>query len=459
MHCFIGIQEYFLHRLACDDQQNANYRSLIEGQNYLSSGWIGQIMHTLPDDEHIILRAPVRFSQTISSQHNVELTLQRLDGRVVHVHCDCMANKGKCCSHTAGVLYKIKYAVTHGLTGVSCTDKLCAWNQSTLKNVIPDTVENIQGPAHAPKKNMSVTSLAFETDADVIQHFSSPELAGLAMIPGSILHHVLTAQPQMKTTDPQTELPKEHAQCADLKCTLCNVVFETHVKCGEGQREKIELKSRGQDGQFWLDQRKVRITSSEASDVPKKTDPSKWVERKLNAVFGGCAATRYGQSAEPLARKWFEETTGQTVETTGLIVHENENWLGASLDGIIDANTILEIKCPTAKKLEAHDGSLQKMIESNKYDVKYANGKYILKETASGLGYYYQVQIAMHCAKKTNCKFLVWTPNKQVIVDVPYNQRWTEEHICHLKVVYFEHLLPAIATRISHGVMTVCGLK
>ena len=124
MHCFIGIQEYFLHRLAPDDQQNANYRSLIEGQNYLSSGWIGQIglLHTLPDEEH---RAPVRFSQTINRQHNVELTLQRLDGRVVNVYCDCMAKKGKCCSHTAGVpgsctapKYSIQFSI-HPLTWVS----------------------------------------------------------------------------------------------------------------------------------------------------------------------------------------------------------------------------------------------------------------------------------------------------------------------------------------------------
>lgn len=454
--CFVVIQEYFLHRLASDDQQNSNYRSLIEGQNYLSSGWVGEILHTLPDDEHIVLKGLVRFSQTINSNHNVELTLQRKDGKVVDVQCDCMANRGRCCSHTAGLLYKMKDAMTRGFTGTACTDQLCAWNQSTWKNVVPDTIENLQGPDHAQRKSMKVTTMAFETDADVVQHFSSPELVGLAMVPGSILHHVFTAQPQKKA---QYELPKEHAQCADHKCQLCNVVFDTYVKCGKDQRETIETKTKGQDSQFWLDQRKVRITSSEASEVPKKTDPGNWVERKLNAAFVGCAATRYGQSSEPLARKWFEGTTGQTVETTGLIVHENENWLGASLDGVIDTDTILEIKCPTPKKLEAHDGNLKKMIESNKYDVRHVNGMYVLRETASGLGYYYQVQVAMYCAKKTNCKFLVWTPNEQIILDVPYNQQWTEEHIGHLKKVYFEHLLPAIATRIGHGVMTVCGLK
>ena len=37
------------------------------------------------------------------------------------------------------------------------------------------------------------------------------------------------------------------------------------------------------------------------------------------------------------------------------------------------------------------------MIESNTYDVKESDGKYILRETTSGIGFY-QVQVAMHCA-------------------------------------------------------------
>ena len=38
---------------------NANYKSLIEGQNDLSCRWVGQILHTLPDDEHVIVKVPL----------------------------------------------------------------------------------------------------------------------------------------------------------------------------------------------------------------------------------------------------------------------------------------------------------------------------------------------------------------------------------------------------------------
>ena len=53
-----GIQHYFINHLACE-LQNLKYRALIEGQNYMSSGWIGQILHTIAD-ELITLRLRMR---------------------------------------------------------------------------------------------------------------------------------------------------------------------------------------------------------------------------------------------------------------------------------------------------------------------------------------------------------------------------------------------------------------
>ena len=130
--------------------------------------------------------------------------------------------------------------------------------------------------------------------------------------------------------------------------------------------------------------------------MTKKVNPPNWVERKSMAASLGMQRSHMVKhlSRWP-ARQWFEETTGLSVETAGVIVHEQEKWPGASLDGIIDKDTILEIKCPTDKKLEAHNGSLMQLIDSNKY-VRIINRQYVLRETASGLGFYYQVRLAMH---------------------------------------------------------------
>lgn len=185
-----------------------------------------------------------------------------------------MARRGKCCSHTAGLLYKIKDASARGFTGLACIDRACAWNQSTCDSVVPETVENMQTQHSGPRKCMNVISTAFDTDDKVIAHFSAPDMVGLSMVPGTILHHVLTAQPQTHTAHTEIGPPKEHTMCAEQKCTLCNTTFQNHVKCGEQDRQRLQTETKGQNSQLWLDQRKIRITSSEASDVPKKADPT-----------------------------------------------------------------------------------------------------------------------------------------------------------------------------------------
>ena len=70
----------------------------------MSSGWIGQILHAIAD-QLIRFKCVVRFSQAVNSYHNVSVTIQREDGKILE--CDCMAGRGKCCSHTAGLLYKM----------------------------------------------------------------------------------------------------------------------------------------------------------------------------------------------------------------------------------------------------------------------------------------------------------------------------------------------------------------
>lgn len=53
----------------------------------------------------------------------------------------------------------------------------------------------------------------------------------------------------------------------------------------------------------------------------------------------------YGNQHEPIARIAYEVETGNLVQETGFWVWNEEDWLGASPDGIIGLNGLLEIKC------------------------------------------------------------------------------------------------------------------
>ena len=58
------------------------------------------------------------------------------------------------------------------------------------------------------------------------------------------------------------------------------------------------------------------------------------------------AAMQWGIDHEDDARTAYEVHTGNLVELTGFIPHPEVKYLGASPDGLIDDDGVLEIKCP-----------------------------------------------------------------------------------------------------------------
>jgi len=62
--------------------------------------------------------------------------------------------------------------------------------------------------------------------------------------------------------------------------------------------------------------------------------------------FKGNAATNHGERMESVALAFYEKVTGNKVEQTGLVKHDEHDWLGASPDGLIGLDGGLEIKCP-----------------------------------------------------------------------------------------------------------------
>ena len=92
-------------------------------------------------DQLIRLKCVVRFSQAVNSRHNVSVTIQRDYGKILECVCDCVAGRGKCCSHTAGLLYKIKDATARGFTGLACTDTACSSQHNWTANVLKKTKE------------------------------------------------------------------------------------------------------------------------------------------------------------------------------------------------------------------------------------------------------------------------------------------------------------------------------
>lgn len=121
-----------------------------------------------------------------------------------------------------------------------------------------------------------------------------------------------------------------------------------------------------QGTQEWHEARLGRVTASRVSDVIARTK-SGWGASRANYMaqliaerLTGIAsadyvneAMRWGTDTEPHARRVYELVEGVTVEEVGFIPHPTIPMTGASPDGQIGDDGLVEMKCPnTATHIE-----------------------------------------------------------------------------------------------------------
>lgn len=131
--------------------------------------------------------------------------------------------------------------------------------------------------------------------------------------------------------------------------------------------------------------------------------------------FVGNAATEYGTAHESLALLDYEMETGNTVKECGFFVHPELDWIGASPDGLIDDDIVLEIKCPYGLRDEASPKF--KSLEEQPH-------------------YYAQVQIELACTGRRFCVFYQWSPNGHLIELFDFDPQWFNASLPILEAFY-----------------------
>ena len=109
----------------------------------------------------------------------------------------------------------------------------------------------------------------------------------------------------------------------------------------------------------WFTQRLRKVTASRISDVMAKTKSGPSASRKNYMMQLLCerltgvkqesytsAAMQHGIELEPLARSYYEGTQGVVVIETGFVPCPGIEMAGASPDGLVGDDGLVEIKCP-----------------------------------------------------------------------------------------------------------------
>jgi len=159
---------------------------------------------------------------------------------------------------------------------------------------------------------------------------------------------------------------------------------------------KIMIEMIEQRSDAWFEARIGKVTASRVADVIAKTKTgysatrdnymAQLVCERLTGEKGESftnAAMQHGTETEPLARISYEVAQNVLVDEVGFVPHPTIEMAGASPDGLVNDDGLLEIKCPnTATHIET-----------------------LLSQTVPGK-YNTQMQFQMACTGREWCDFV-----------------------------------------------------
>jgi hypothetical protein len=134
--------------------------------------------------------------------------------------------------------------------------------------------------------------------------------------------------------------------------------------------------------------------------------------------FKGNVATNYGTHNEPIALADYELKYNTKIELTGF--HTFEDWLGASPDGLIGDDGLIEIKCPYSLR--------------DKTPVEFKSIDYQTH-------YWLQIQIQLLVTGREWCHFYQWSAHGEMHETVWFNPLAIDKYLPELRAFYDKYLV------------------
>jgi putative phage-type endonuclease len=173
----------------------------------------------------------------------------------------------------------------------------------------------------------------------------------------------------------------------------------------------------------WFAARLGKVTASRVADVLARTKTGYSASRAnyltqlvLERITGTksegftSAAMQWGIDQEPFARAAYEAHHGVLVDEVGFMQHPTIEASGASPDGLVGADGMVEIKCPDSKT------ALECWLSADPVESKY----------------FTQMQWQMACAGRFWCDYVVFDPRMPAkaqlfVYRVERDDRWIKE--------------------------------
>lgn len=172
----------------------------------------------------------------------------------------------------------------------------------------------------------------------------------------------------------------------------------------------------------WKQARKGKINGSKAASALGWRGRQEMIDYSQEIKSGQVTsnindAMRWGSMCEDHAiATYIQHMPCRKFERTGLWITTDEkgsSWLAVSPDGIVDTDTVIEIKCP--------------YMGGNPFPYRKVPVLYVP-----------QCQLEMYATNTDKCHFVCWTPRKTVVYLIKRDQQFLQELLCQLKFFWNE---------------------
>jgi len=170
---------------------------------------------------------------------------------------------------------------------------------------------------------------------------------------------------------------------------------------------KEETKEQTTNG-IWQYYRTKMITASHFGHICKMRGSTSCASRAKSIIYPqelNVESVKHGTDHEEIARKSIENMLNLTIKRCGLFIDSEIPFLGASSDGLIEEDGIVEIKCLFAARFLTPEDAIARNISNLRSLYKNKDEKMNRSHI-----YYYQIQEQLHITQQQYCIFALWTP-------------------------------------------------
>ena len=308
--------------------------------------------------EHYLARAHVWPSMKNELPHNVAVVLSVNSGAVIHASCEpCRVSFLGRCSHVVAVLFTVlDHVQKHGsVASRPCTSQECSWNKGKKRDKNPQRISDANFDSKLRKAATPVIDFNPRpakcrlVTPDHISRF----VVNLQCLSQNGNGNISMWETQLKITYHEYDLTRDQSELLSEKVTVLleNIKPEVCSEVEGTQQQSLCDK--------WFSERWFRVTASKCLPAFKigrllldsqpnvAVEAFKFISKSIWGLDSEPLQTywmRYGLASEAKAIGKYENVFNVKVRRCGLWVNPKFPFLGCSPDGLVNNDTVVEIK-------------------------------------------------------------------------------------------------------------------